>query len=362
MRRQGILACGYYGFANLGDEAVLAGLVHGLQQAGFTEPVAVLSADTGYTERAHHVLAVPRTDIRAVWRSMRRARVFVLGGGSLLQDVTSARSIVYYLGMQVLARRAGCRIAWIGQGIGPLQRRWTRRWAAWSARQAEVVVVRDPASADVLRAMGVRSVQVGADLSFLLPEANTENGWRILRQLGFPQGDAWIAISPRYGAEGRAPLVPLLRSLARYAQQQWEAGIVLLPMQLPRDRELVEKIAQDLPEAIVLREPLSVQEGKDVLACCRVVVGVRLHALMLAAASGVPALAISYDPKVRAFWEPVGPEYVVDMMHMDEHVLKQRLAEIWEQQQSLRERVSHYAAQQRHLAWRNVDALLELAS
>ncbi|GIV20889.1 MAG: polysaccharide pyruvyl transferase CsaB [Armatimonadota bacterium] len=362
MSRQGILACGYYGFANLGDEAVLAGLVHGLRQAGYTGSVTVLSTDTAYTQREHHVPAIPRTDIRAIWRAMRRVQVFVLGGGSLIQDVTSARSVVYYLGMHSLARRAGCRVAWIGQGIGPLRRRWAQRWTARAARRADVVVVRDPDSAELLRAMGVERVQVGADLSFLLPEADIENGWRVLQQFGVEKGEALLAMAPRRWAGAQVSPAATFQSLARYAVRRWRARIWLLPMQASRDGELVEEIATGVPDAVVLRKPLSVQEVRDVLACCRVVVGVRLHVLMLAAASGVPALALSYDPKVRAFWEPVEPKYVVDVASVEESLLEQYLAEIWEQQHTLRERVQAYAAQQRTLAWRPIDALLGLAS
>ncbi|GBC96807.1 hypothetical protein HRbin16_02616 [bacterium HR16] len=362
MSRRGILACGYYGFANLGDEAVLAGLVHGLQQAGYAEPVVALSADTGYTEREHRISAVVRTGLRAVWRAMRRSQVFVLGGGSLIQDVTSARSAVYYLGVHELARRAGCRLAWLGQGIGPLRRRWVRWWTARAARQAEAVVVRDPASAELLRAMGVEGVQIGADISFLLPEADTENGWKVLQRFGVEKGETLLAMAPRRWAGGKESPVALFQSLARYAVREWGARILLVPMQASRDSELVGEIASGVPDAVALRTPLSVQEVKDILACCRAVVGMRLHALMLAAASGVPALAVSYDPKVRAFWEPVEPKYVVDVANVDEHVLEQHLAEIWEQPHTLRERVQTYAAQQRNLAWRNIDALLGLAS
>lgn len=362
MNRQGMLACGYYGFANLGDEAVLAGLIYGLRQAGYTDPVTVLSADTAYTQREHHVPAMPRIDIRAVWQAMRRARVFVLGGGSLIQDVTSARSVVYYLGMHVLARRARCRIAWIGQGIGPLRRRWVRWWTASAARQADAVVVRDQASAELLRTLGVAQAQVGADLSFLLPEADTQNGWKVLQRFGVEQGDALLAMAPRPWAGRQASLVDWLQSLARYAMRRWGARAVLLPMQVSRDRGVIEEIAAGAPEVIVCCEPLSVQEVKDVLACCRAVVGVRLHALMLAAASGVPALAISYDPKVRVFWQPVAPEHVVDVNDVDESMLEQRLTEIWEQQHTWRERVKAHAARQREMAWHNIDALLGLVS
>lgn len=362
MSRQGILVCGYYGFGNLGDEAVLAGLLHGLRQAGYTGGVVAMSAAPALTECEHGVAAVLRTHLPAVWRALRRARVFVLGGGSLLQDTTSARSIVYYLGVHTLARRAGCRIAWIGQGIGPLQRGWARRWTAHAARQAAIVVVRDPLSEQLLHQLGVPQVQLGADLSFLLPEADTARGWQILQQLGVEQGEMVVAFAPRQWTGGQTSLVEPLRQIARYVQKAWGAQVLLLPMQPSHDRVLVEEIAAGLSGAIVLSEPLRVREVQAVLSCCGLVVGMRLHALILSAASGVPALALSYDPKVRAFWEQVEPRDVVDLPEVDAGAVQQRLCQLWEQYPALRERVQTFAEQQRSLAQRNIEALRQLDS
>lgn len=360
MSRQGAVVCGYYGFANAGDEAVLAGLVHGLRKAGYSEPLTVLSTNPAYTEREHGVQAIPRTSVRLVWRAMRRARLFVLGGGSLLQDVTSARSIVYYLGMHALARRAGCRIAWVGQGIGPLRRGWARRWVARAAGGAETIVVRDPASADLLRAMGVSRVQVGADLSFLLPEADIEYGWQVLQEIGVGRDSVLIALAPRRWAGAGADVDALLAELMQYARQEWGARALLLAMQAERDGEVVREVAAKVSEAVALSQPLSVRDVQSVLACCQVVIGVRLHALMLAAASGVPALAVSYDPKVRAFWEQVAPEYVVEPQAMNAQTLRERLNSVWTERQALRKRVSEFAEGQRHLAEGNISALLAL--
>jgi len=360
MSRQGIVACGYYGFANVGDEAVLAGLLNGLKQAGYLGSVTVMSADPPHTQREHGTQAILRTDLRAVWRAMRRCRVFVLGGGSLLQDVTSARSVVYYLGMHALARRAGCRIAWIGQGIGPLQRAWTRRWTACAARQADAIAVRDPDSAKWLQARGQSQVVVGADLSFLLPDADTDNGWKVLHRFGVEQNEALIAMAPRAWAGQRELVVELFASLARHALEQWGARAVLLAMQATHDKDLVQEVACKVSQAVVLGELLSVREVRDVLACCRAVVGMRLHAMMLAAASGVPGLALSYDPKVRAFWQPVEAKHVVELAEATESRLRRQLTEIWGQLPQLRERVTAYAVQQRQLASRNIDVLLPL--
>ncbi len=363
MNRDGVLVCGYYGFANVGDEAVLAGMAHALREAGFHAPIRVLSASPIQTQAEHSVEAVPRSSLPMMWRALRCSRLFVLGGGSLLQDITSARSIVYYLGVHWLARRAGCRVAWIGQGIGPLRRAWARWWTARAARQAEAIVVRDPESASLLRAWQAAHVQEGADLSFLLSAPEKEKGWARLTELGATSDEALLAIAPRRWAHmGEEETVVLFTDVAQYAQRHLGARPLLLAMHPARDGRLLETIAARVPEVFAFGEPLSVREVRNVLACCQAVIGVRLHALMLASASGVPALAISYDPKVRSFWSQVMPEYVIDTAELDGQTLKRRLTALWEHRENLQECVAQFAQQQQQKARVNIDAVLALGS
>ncbi|HEY8487367.1 MAG TPA: polysaccharide pyruvyl transferase family protein, partial [Limnochordales bacterium] len=165
-----VVLSGYYGFANLGDEAVLAGVLQALRDTRLSVFPLVLSADPDATVRAHGVAAAPR-GLAHVPRALRGAAALVSGGGSLLQDVTSFRSPLYYLAVLEMARRAGVPVIWFAQGIGPLRRGWVRRLVARAARQARLVVVRDERSRQELVRMGVpaQQVRVGADAVWLLP-------------------------------------------------------------------------------------------------------------------------------------------------------------------------------------------------
>ncbi|HEX6972028.1 MAG TPA: polysaccharide pyruvyl transferase family protein, partial [Limnochordia bacterium] len=146
---------GYYGFANPGDEAMLAALIGGIRTADRGAHCVVLSADPPATIRQHGsgggVSAVRRDDPRAVWRALRQADLLIFGGGTLLQDVTGWLSPFYYLALIALARSAGCPVALHAQGFGPLRGRAARALAARWISACTSVSARDPDAAAALR-------------------------------------------------------------------------------------------------------------------------------------------------------------------------------------------------------------------
>ncbi|MGQ9477314.1 MAG: polysaccharide pyruvyl transferase family protein, partial [Candidatus Bipolaricaulia bacterium] len=190
-----ILLGGYYGFGNLGDEAILFALLRGLREAlPQIEPV-VLSAEPARTAAAYGVEAINRWSLLGIWRELGRARLFLLGGGGLLQDVTSRRSALYYLGLLRLARLRRVPVFLLGQGIGPLRSRLLRRLAASELKRAEYVMVRDELSLKLLQEWGADRGQLarGYDLALtLLPElasgAGQQGGPRRGGSRGAPQG------------------------------------------------------------------------------------------------------------------------------------------------------------------------------
>ena len=102
-----ILISGYYGFANAGDEAMLTSIVDSLRQEDPTLDITVISGNPKMTAQLHQVKAVPRFDILQVMQAMAKADLLLSGGGSLLQDVTSTKSLFYYLSILGLAKLMG---------------------------------------------------------------------------------------------------------------------------------------------------------------------------------------------------------------------------------------------------------------
>jgi len=278
---------GYYGFGNAGDEAILMALVREARRRG-VEPL-VLSADPKATEDLHGVQAVPRAKPAAL-AALARADGLLSGGGGLLQNATSNRSLAYYLGLVYLAQALN-KPAWVfGQSLGPLSP-WGRRFTAPALRRSRAVVVRDRTSLELARALGVRPerLHLGADAALLLEPP------RVLRE------DRLVVVVPR----GRLPTAANLR-LREAAERLQALGFEVLVLGLqPRYDE----------DALELFEGFHRELSGDPrrvlywIAQAGYVLALRLHGLILAAAAGTPYAGGSYDPKVKAFCEESGAPY-----------------------------------------------------
>ncbi len=236
----------------------------------------------------------------AVWQALRGARLLVSGGGSLVQDVTSARSALYYLGTILAASARGVPVAVVGQGVGPIGRPWLRRVARVAFSRAGTISVRDPGSARFLEQMGVQgAVHVGADLAFLAPPA--DNVGSIADRLGLDGGGPLLGIAPRPW-RGFDPL-PLGRAARGFASRH-SARVAVFCFDLARDRAACEVVAGVSGGRLL--EIGTPGELLGAVGAAGLVVGLRLHSLVFAAARCVPAVGIAYDPKVAAFAAQAG--------------------------------------------------------
>jgi len=278
---------GYYGFGNAGDEAILMSLVREARRRG-VEPL-VLSADPRATESLHGVAATRRTGAAAL-AAVARSQGLLSGGGGLLQNRTSTRSLLYYLSLIYLAQTLR-RPAWVfGQSLGPLVGPG-RRLTAPALRRSRAVVVRDRASYELAAELGVpqERLALGADAALLLEPP------RVSRR------EDLVTIVPR----GRVPEPANLR-LREVGLRLRELGyeVLVLGFQPNYDEE-----AMDLFHGFERELSGDPRQVFHLIAGSGYVLSLRLHGLILAAAAGVPYAGGSYDPKVRAFCEESGAPY-----------------------------------------------------
>lgn len=276
--------CGYYGRGNAGDEALLATLLQLLPK--HIQPI-VLSADPLGTAKLHQVEAIDRYNWGTILGTLQRSEVFIWGGGSLIQDVTSWRSPFYYGGLMGLAKRLGLTtIAW-AQGIGPLHYSLTR----WFTRQVlpaiDRISVRDSLSAQLLRSWGYE-VLVAPDPVWALTPDRSAPIW----QLPAPR----VAVALRPHRDLHQERLAILKTALTYFQQATDTHILLLPFQPAQDRAIAEFLRIPQSTIVVVENPHSL---KGLFAGVEMTIGMRFHSLIMALSQENRCWAIDYDPKVR---------------------------------------------------------------
>lgn len=349
-----VAVSGYYGFANAGDEAVLAGMLRALRRAGgiVTDDVTVLSGDPSSTSNEHGVRAVPRASMSQVKEAIRSADFLISGGGSLLQDVTSVRSLAYYLWVIALARRLRRPVAVYAQGIGPLRRPISRIMARRALSKVAALTVRDKGSLRLLGDIGVgrSDIRVTADPAFALerPDIRPER----------PSAPPSVGIAPRPWPGFDAASVT-----ADTARALHSAGFLveLIPMQDPRDEELCME-ASRMAAGAATHTPCRGHHAGALAACGRVdvLIGMRLHALIMGAICGAGLVGVSYDPKVAEFLGGLGmADAVVELPDAGPERLAVAAKEALERRDAASSRLSAAVEERRAEAFANAGYILE---
>lgn len=303
---------GYYGCGNAGDEAVLAGIARSFaRQSGGRVRLTVLSQNPDATTRLHGLAAVDRMNMAQVKATLRESDLLLSGGGSLLQDTTSVRSLLYYLWIARMARQGGKPVMFYAQGMGPLNRPISRLLVRHAANRAAYLTVRDEPSAQLLKAIGVTNprLEVTADPAFALTPAPAGAVDAILRQEGVLADMPLIAVALRpWSGSGLPPLDTYARLLTEL-ERQTGARIVLLPMHAGEDVAFALDIVQRMGKAeafSVIRGAYAPDVLLGIVGRMQAVVAMRLHALIFAARQSVPPFALAYDPKVENLMNLLG--------------------------------------------------------
>jgi polysaccharide pyruvyl transferase WcaK-like protein len=316
-RPRRVLAIGWFGAGNLGDEAMLEGLQRWATRALGPVELTVTSSDPEGTRAGHGVRAIalrPPEDsgfrafdlVGATWR----ADVVTLGGGDLIREQADgvAPALNWLTRMRVpfgLRRRT----ALVGISVGELFSPRVLEAVGHHVRRFGLVAARDTASAARLAELSGRPVEVMGDLAL---EALAPLPARAERQ-----GPPRIGLTPRH-IHGRGPGVPTdaterlgktLASALDAVVAETGASIELIPFRAGRNKRDDDDVAGEAIAAAAATgaawrrwpAPVRAADFAAIVTDLDLVLSVRLHGAVLAAAAGRPVLAISYDDKVRGF-------------------------------------------------------------
>ena len=331
---------GYFGFQNIGDEAILAAMIERLTEVAQGSEIVVLSKDPILTKKLYNVSAVNRNDILGISRELRDADLFISGGGSLLQDVTSSRSVPYYLGLVTLAKAMKKPVFFYAQGIGPLNLEFSRFLVKTVGNLADTITVRDVASLALLKSIGVTKpeMHVVADPVFgLKPCYGRGKGRDFLQACEIPtEGRPLVIVSvrPWLAVPG---YIQAVASACDDLVKTHGAVIVYVPFHKAQDAPVCQACIEVMQERAYMwdcsaspGEIMSLMEDADFA------IGMRYHALVFAVATATPFVALSYDPKVDGLLSIVGEKPGLSPSERDIDSLSGHVKDAWNRREEMK--------------------------
>lgn len=343
-----VLFAGYFGAGNLGDEAILGATLVRFATTLGSDFVPTVAAYSHEAVRSYHgaVETVDVWDVRALAAAVARSELVVWGGGGLLQDhwyvpaedlLLDARGgVPAHVRVPLLAVLKGVPCMMYAQGVGPLAHPESRRIAALVCDRLSAITVRDRASAELLRSIGVvrPPLAVTADPALATVPVDPAVAAAILQRAGLDmERRPRVLLAPRIPPDNnRGWMAPLVAALRKQVLERGGAvGFLAFDHRPEGDEELCRELAArcgGLPNAAAVTLWLSASECAGVLSLADAAVATRLHGLLLAAVAGTPAVALDYDPKVHAFAEELGVAVpVLSLPHLEAESLEKALDE-----------------------------------
>lgn len=290
---------GYYGYNNLGDDAVLLAISRQLAELSHPVRLSVLSRHPDETAKQYGLEAVHRFSPVDVYKTLKKSDILISGGGSLLQDKTSTRSLWYYLTIIRLAKLLKKPVFLYANGIGPISKAYNRRQVHRCVDFCDVITLRDQESLEELRRLGVtrQDIFVTGDPAFTLAATGTAP----LAEFGVPDNSNVVGVSVRSIPETICFAAEFAKLCDRLVREE-DKTIVFLVMQESEDEAISRQIQGLMEEKSYLAKAPG--EPTQMLAMIRqteMLISMRLHTIIFAANVHVPVVGCIYDPKVAAF-------------------------------------------------------------
>lgn len=303
-RRDGTIVCGAYGHGNAGDDAILKSIIQSVQELDDTMPITVLAKNTQSIKKRYRVNSIYSFNVPRMFSAMRKSVLYINGGGTLIQNATSRRSLWYYLFTLRLAKFLGNKVDMYGCGIGPVRGEKNIRLVKKVLdRSVDTITLREKDSMTELESFGVKRPEIllSSDPALVLTPSSQLDVDIYLKKHGLQAGQKYICFMLRtwQGFEDKASA---FASCADRAYEQYGMTPVFLSLNIFHDTSAAQKVAQKMKAPYHILDDWAEPELLiGLLGHMDVVVSMRLHGLIFSSLSGVPLVGVAYDPKIGSF-------------------------------------------------------------
>jgi len=358
-----VMMSGYYGFNNSGDDAILSAIIDRLRAKKPEIRIVVLSRSPKVTAGIHNVTSINRLNILKIIKYMKRTRLLLNGGGSLIQDGTSTRSLIYYIMLMFLSKKMGQALMMYANGIGPVTKEKNCLRAKKALDLCDFITLREPDSFEELKRLGVenQNVAISSDPVLAIEPIEGYTLDKILIDEGIDKNSNYVSISIRNWRH-KDPYFVI--KMAKIIDKLYERnGLIplFIPMHHPFDDNISNEIRRLIHcDSVILKNDYNVRELMGIIGISKLTIGMRLHALIYTVPMGLPLLGIVYDPKVEAFMNYINMPLYVDATNVDALKMLNMVNDIMENYDMFKIKVQTESQRLKHLSAKDADIVVGL--
>lgn len=296
-----ILMSGYYGFNNSGDEAILTTIYKNIKKMDKSISITVLSKNPEETRAKYGFEnVVYRFDLFKVLKAIKKCDILLSGGGSLLQDTTSTRSLMYYLSIIKAAKMMNKKVMLYANGIGPVSKAKNRNMVKNVVNKADLITLREQDSMDELVSMGItnKNIYVTADPVFTMDIIPYYRSKELLIKAGVPTTKGIVGVSVR-NWKGCDTIPERFAQICDRIHDEYNKTIVFIVMHNPADANISRQVMEKMhSQAYILDGQYTPNELIGMIGHMEVILSMRLHTLIFATKQRIPIIGFVYDPKI----------------------------------------------------------------
>ena len=324
---------GYYGYSNIGDDAMLFTVLSNILQKKSDVKICLLTRNPKKFQKwldnyFTNITAKQRWNFPGIKKSIKKSKALVFGGGTLLQDNTSGRSFGYYSWLINTAQKLGKKTILYANGIGPLYSKKNKEKTEILMRNITLATIRDSESYNYLNSMNIDKKEEKIYLTTDEVLTIRQNSYLNAYKKDFKEyikGD-YIVISVRkwkyLGVEFLEKFAAAIEIICR----ENHLIPVYVIMQPTNDKKISEYLSQLNGRAYLANAGGDIEKVLSIVRSAEAVISMRLHTLVFAAVFNIPMIGISYDPKVKSFLKDIfsGDTYTVGLDNFSKDSLKEK--------------------------------------
>lgn len=282
-----ILISGYFGFGNVGDEVILLSEISYLKNIFPQAELTVLSGNPKYTQENFKIKSIYYKNFFTLIKEIKSTDLFISGGGGLLQDKTSFRSLLYYLSLIYLAQKFKKKVVVFSQSVGPLNFSLSKFLVQKILNKVNYIFIRDHSSCQLLQELKIKKrVEIIPDISFYLSSPLNspliKEGLRGVKNVG-------VIIKKNHQIYRVLSELNTLKNVDIYFLVFY-----------PPDYYLIKKVIQSIPSKPKVIFPTAFNIF-NIMKKFDLIVGERLHSLIFSAILNIPFIALGEEEKIVDF-------------------------------------------------------------